>query len=100
MPDSVLPRRVAACAGTLMLLAAGLLTAAPRAEAAVLAELRVEGPDGNLDPGTWYVTGKETIKRGRRPSCKKARGTRTFPGSTALGILGSADDVNAAIAPT
>ena len=72
-----------------MLLAAGLLSAAPRADAAVLAELRVEGPNGNLDPGTWYVTGTEMIRRSKPQRPVRADGdgkARTCPGPTALGL--------------
>jgi hypothetical protein len=52
-----------------------------------LSELRVEGPDGTLDPGTWYVTGTERIRKSR-PSdkCIRDTGRLKFPGPTALGI--------------
>jgi hypothetical protein len=99
MPNAVSLRRVAACAGTFVLLAAALLAATPRADAAALAELRVEGPDGTIDPGTWYVTGKEKVKRGRGDACKRVKGKRKFGGSTALGILGTAAKFKQSLAP-
>jgi len=30
-----------------------------------LVELRVEGPSVTLDPGTWYVTGPEEVRKSR-----------------------------------
>jgi hypothetical protein len=98
MPDSVSLRCVAACAATLLAAAFAVLSFAPRADAA-LTELRVEGPDGTLDPGTWYVTGSEKVKRGKGDACKPVKRKRTFGGATALGILDSAAKVNGRLAP-
>jgi hypothetical protein len=83
-----------------MLLAAAfaVLSFAPRADAA-LTELRVEGPDGTIDPGTWYVTGTEKVRRGKGDACKRVKGKRTFGGATALGILGTAAKFNQSLAP-
>lgn len=53
----------------------------------VLAELRVEGPSGTLDPGTWYVTDTEQIRKSRPgDACIRDTGTLEFQGPTALGI--------------
>jgi hypothetical protein len=72
-------------AGCACLLAALL---APTASAkTALAELRVEGPDGTLDPGTWYVTGTEKVKKSRPgDACVRDEGQLRFPGPTALGL--------------
>jgi hypothetical protein len=72
-------------AGCACLIAALL---APSASAkTALAELRVEGPDGTLDPGTWYVTGTEKIRKSRPgDTCVRDQGRLRFPGPTALGI--------------
>jgi hypothetical protein len=40
-----------------------------------------------LDPGTWYVTGKERINRGSSSTCKANGKHSTFEKPTALGIL-------------
>lgn len=61
---------------------------APSASAKpVLAELRVEGPTGTLDPGTWYVTDTELIRKSRAgDTCVRDAGRLEFPGPTALGL--------------
>ena len=65
-----------------------------------LVELRVEGPTKTLDPGTWYVTGSERVKRAKPgDDCDPRPGTRRFAGPNALGLLGSADDVNRKLDP-
>jgi hypothetical protein len=52
-----------------------------------LAELRVEGPNGTLDPGTYYVTGTEKIRKSRPgDACVRDNGKLTFRGPTALGL--------------
>jgi hypothetical protein len=54
----------------------------------VLAELRVEGPAGTLDAGTWYVTDTEQIRQSRPgDACIRDAGRLEFPGPTALGIV-------------
>ena len=58
----------------------------------VTAELRIEGPKGNIDPGTLYETGTERIKRSRGLSCKHRPGRITVNGPTALGIAATASD--------
>jgi hypothetical protein len=72
-------------AGCVCLLAA---VATPSASAkTTLAELRVEGPAGTLDPGTFYVTGTEKIRKSRpSDACVRDQGKLTFPGPTALGL--------------
>jgi hypothetical protein len=65
---------------------AALATPSASAKTA-LAELRVEGPTGTLDPGTWYVTGTEKIRKSRPgDTCVRDQGKLRFPGPTALGI--------------
>jgi hypothetical protein len=52
-----------------------------------LTELRVEGPEGTLDPGTWYVTGTEQIRKSRPgDTCVRDQGKLKFRGPTALGL--------------
>jgi Domain of unknown function (DUF4430) len=64
-----------------------VLLAPPASAKTALAELRVEGPDGTLDPGTWYVTGTEKIRKSRPgDTCVRDQGKLRFPGPTALGI--------------
>jgi hypothetical protein len=86
-----------ACAAALLALA-GLFpfVVTPGAAArTALAELRVEGPDGTLDPGTWYVTGTESIKRsGSSDSCPRRTGTIRVPGPTAMGLPQTASAAN------
>jgi hypothetical protein len=66
---------------------AGLAAPAAAAPKRALAELRVEGPNGTLDPGTWYVTGTERIRRSRPgDNCIRTRGRFRFRGPTALGL--------------
>jgi hypothetical protein len=78
-------RVVLTFAGCACLLAA-LATPSASAKTA-LAQLRVEGPNGTLDPGTWYVTGTEKIRKSRPgDTCVRDQGKLRFPGPTALGI--------------
>jgi hypothetical protein len=71
--------------GLVCLLAA--LAASPASARQSLAQLRVEGPGETLDPGTWYVTGTEQIRRSRSSdACIRRKGTFRFRGPTALGI--------------
>lgn len=84
----------------LLALAATLLFSAQPAQArTALAELRVEGPAQTLDPGTWYVTGTERVKRGQGDECDPRSGSTRFAGPSALGILGSAADSNQNLDP-
>lgn len=70
------------CACLLAAMFAPAATAKP-----VLAELRVEGPNGTLDPGTWYMTDTEQIRKSRAgDTCVRDAGRLEFPGPTALGI--------------
>ena len=81
-----MPIRVLTILAGCACLAAG---ASPSLAAAdpVLAELRVEGPAGTLDPGTWYVTDTEQIRKSRSgDACIRDVGRIEFPGPTALGI--------------
>lgn len=68
-------------------LAAAIAAAPAGAKPTTLAELRVEGPDGALDPGTWYVTGTERIRRSMPgDQCIRDQGKLKFFNATALGI--------------
>jgi hypothetical protein len=76
---------------------AAALTAAAGSPAAggpaeVQAELRVEGPKGNLIPGRTYTTGTERVKRSKGNNCKPRKGRIRVPGATALGIAETASD--------
>ncbi|MGH2951431.1 MAG: hypothetical protein ACRDKX_05230 [Solirubrobacterales bacterium] len=85
-------RVLSTLAGCACLLAA--IAAAPAlAKPTPLSELRVEGPDGALDRGTWYVTGTERIKRSMPgDNCIRDEGRIKFPGATALGIVQTASE--------
>lgn len=73
-----------------MLWGAGGATAKP-----ALVELRAEGPQGVLDPGTWYVTDTERIRRSRNgDECKRRGGTIRVRGATALGVAQTGSKVN------
>ena len=81
--------------------AACLLVVAPGEASAksALAELRVEGPTGTIDPGTWYVTGNERVRRGRGHRCKNRKGSQRFTGPSALTLLASAGRNNKKLRP-
>jgi hypothetical protein len=66
-----------------------------RGEGPVLSELRIEGPKGSLDPGTWYATGTEELKRSRGLGCRHRKGAVEVPGATALGIAETAAGADA-----
>lgn len=80
----------AVLASTVMLAGIATDSGAARGTFTDTSQLRIEGPKGNLDPGTWYVTGDERIKRSRGNSCKHRQGRISVPGSTALGIAETA----------
>lgn len=66
----------------------------------VLVELRVEGPDGALDPGTWYVAGpgRERVRRSRpSDACKRGKGTIPVPGASPIGLAQAASKFNRAL---
>ena len=64
----------------------------------VLAELRVEGPAGTMDPGTWYVTDTEQIRKSKPgDACIRDQGRLEFPGPTALGLVQSGSESTAAL---
>jgi hypothetical protein len=83
------------------LLATLALAAVPAAASArtTIAELRVEGGGKTLDPGTSYVTGTETVPTARESGCRADSGQFRIPDPTALGILGSAFEVNRGLRP-
>ncbi|MGH2953875.1 MAG: hypothetical protein ACRDK9_07615 [Solirubrobacterales bacterium] len=69
-------------------MAAALLAPTAGAKPTTLAELRVEGPDGSLDRGTWYVTGTEKVRRSAPgDNCIRDQGRLKFFNATALGIV-------------
>ena len=78
----------AAVAATLATCTAVLaLAATPAGARTALAQLHVEGPGGTLDPGRWYVTGSERIRRsGASDSCPRRHGSIKVPGPTAMGL--------------
>ncbi|MBA2239965.1 MAG: hypothetical protein H0W09_01775 [Solirubrobacterales bacterium] len=58
-----------------------------------MTELRVEGPNRTLDPGTFYATGTERIRRSRQSdACNRGKGKLTIPGRNALGLVQSGAD--------
>lgn len=67
--------------------------------AKVEAELRVEGPRGNLVPGRTYTTGTERVKRSRGLGCRHRDGTIKVEGPTALGIAETASDESRRLPP-
>jgi hypothetical protein len=72
-----------------------VISAAPAATAKKLpvVELRVEGPNGTLDPGTFYATGSEKVRKSRPgDACVRDQGRLRFPGSTALGLPQTASE--------
>lgn len=70
-------------------------TAVPATAKPALAELRVEGPQGTLDPGTFYVTDTERIRKSRPgDNCVRDRGRLKFKGATALGIAQTGSEHN------
>jgi hypothetical protein len=74
-------------------LLAGLGATAASAKKLPVVELRVEGPNGTLDPGTFYATGSEKIRRSRPgDACVRDQGKLRFPGSTALGLPQTASE--------
>src|SRR5690606_25987719 len=81
--------------------AACLLVVAPGEASAksALAEVRVEGPAGTIDPGAWYVTGNERVRRGRGHRCKNRKGSQRFTGPSALTLLASAGRNNKKLRP-
>ena len=63
------------------------LAAGPAVAKRSLVELRAEGPTTPLDPGTWYVTGTEQIRKSKPGDrCARDEGKLEFAGPTALGL--------------
>jgi hypothetical protein len=88
---------VAGVTAAALALAATLLFLLPPTVGAktALVELRVEGPTENLDPGTWYVTGNERIRKSKpSDACNRAEGSIRVPGPTPLALAQSAADDN------
>jgi hypothetical protein len=97
MNDLLRPRRLALPAVALAALAF-LAVAAPATARSVLAELRVEGPSGTLDPGTWYATVTERIRRsGSGDECVRRDGAIRVPGATAMGLPQTGSESNQAL---
>jgi hypothetical protein len=67
--------------------------------AAVKASLRVEAAGKALDPGTTYATDTENLKTDTRADCGGTGATKTVPGPTAIGILGTASAKNPLLRP-
>jgi hypothetical protein len=83
---------LAALASVAAALAAAAGSPATAGPAKVQAELRIEGPRGNLIPGRKYTTGTERVKRSKGLGCKHRKGKVKVPGATALGIAETASD--------
>ena len=82
MPTRVLVTLAACCCAL-----AALAAPAATAKKLPIVELRVEGPSGTLDPGAFYATGSEKIRKSRPgDACVRDQGKLSFPGSTALGL--------------
>jgi hypothetical protein len=93
-----MPRRIAgALALTSALCCVFAASFASAADPAPL--LRVEGPARLLDPGTAYVTGTEFLPAARDAGCRRTRERHRVPGATALGLLGSAFEVQRTLRP-
>jgi hypothetical protein len=83
----------------LAVLGAALIPTGAAAADDVVAELRGEGPEGPLDPGTSYVTGTERVRRSGGLDCNRRPGEIKVPGPTALGIVDSAAAVTEPLDP-
>jgi hypothetical protein len=75
--------------------AAVLFVPAQAGAKTALVELRVEGPSATLDPGTWYVTGNERVRKSKpSDACNRARGRIAVPGPTPLSLAQTGADAN------
>lgn len=100
-------RRTHAGAALAALLALSAITAGITAEsgqargvtASPISELRIEGPTRNVLPGTWYVTGDESVRRSRGLKCRHTDGREDVPGPTALGIAETASRTDPDLPP-
>jgi hypothetical protein len=90
---------LAALAAVAAALTAAAGTPAAGGPAKIEAELRVEGPRGNLIPGRTYATGTERVKRSKGLGCKHRDGKIKVPGATALGIAETASDASRKLPP-
>lgn len=61
--------------------------------------LRVEGPTKSLEPGTAYVTGSESLPAATDAGCRITKRHHRVAGATALGLLGSAFEVQRPLRP-
>ena len=61
--------------------------------------LRVEGLTKTLDPGTAYVTGTESLPAATDAGCRRTNKRHRVVGATALGVLGSAFEVQRSLRP-
>jgi len=60
-----------------------------------LAELRVEGPMVTLDPGAWYVTRPEEVRKSRpADDCERTGGEIAIEGPTPLSLVASGEAFN------
>jgi hypothetical protein len=83
---------------TALVLAALTVLCFPAAGSAAmtpLVELRVEGPDSTLEPGTWYATGSERIRKSKpNDACKRTSGRIAVSGPTPLSLVESGAKAN------
>jgi hypothetical protein len=88
------PRRIARAALALAAIVLFFLPAQAGAKTA-LVELRAEGPSETLEAGTWYVTGKERIRKSRpSDACNRTKGRIAVPGPTPLSLAQTGADSN------
>ena len=98
-------RAVLAALGAIAALGAGLAAESGQAQSergqapSPLSQLRIEGPAKNVDPGTWYVTGRERIRRSAGLNCKRRQGRVTLKEPNALGIVESAARASKEMSP-
>jgi len=81
---------IAACA-------VAAIAATPASAAPIQAQLRVEGPDGTLESGRYYVNDSWTFDTAK--SCGGTGDEKTLQGPTALGLLGHGTGFNRRLDP-
>jgi Ca2+-binding RTX toxin-like protein len=96
-------RRRFLIAGALALAAISMLSAAGSVSATPVFSLRVEAPGNTLDPGSFYAPRTPiAAQRGKTVSagnCVREAGDISMGGRTALGLVASAANANAALRP-
>ena len=93
-----MPRRSAGAVALITILCCAF-AAIPAAASDPAPLLRVEGPAKLLDPGTAYVTQTESLPAATDAGCRRTNERHRVPGATALGLLGSAFEVQRPLRP-